>query len=101
MEKKVIRVDQRTVNTKHSVRNLRKQGIVPGFVRTKGWEYSISVKERITAGLGGAHLIEILLPGGCTTPLSEVSGSLSIGISSILICSSGSDTKIGLRFQLA
>lgn len=65
MEKKVIRVDQRTVNTKHSVRNLRKQGIVPGVLYgQKVGSIPISVKEKDLTGLGGAHLVEVLLPGG-------------------------------------
>lgn len=65
MEKKVIRVDQRAINTKHSVRGLRKEGLVPGILYgRKLGNIPISVQEKDLTGLGGAHLVEVVLPGG-------------------------------------
>jgi len=65
MEKKVIRVDQRAINTKHSVRGLRKEGYIPGILYGKKvGSIPISVQEKDLTGLGGAHLVEVVLPGG-------------------------------------
>lgn len=65
MEKKVIKVEQRAINTKHSVRGLRKEGYVPGILYGKKiGSIPISVQEKDLTGLGGAHLVEVVLPGG-------------------------------------
>jgi len=65
MEKHVIRVDRRPLNTKHSVKDLRKKGLVPGvFYGKKIGSIPISVSEKDLGRLGGAHLFEVTLPGG-------------------------------------
>jgi len=65
MEKRVIKVDQRVVNTKHSVRKLRQKGYVPGVLYgKKAGNIPISVHEKDLSAIGGAQLFEVVLPGG-------------------------------------
>lgn len=65
MEKRIIKVDKRILNTKHSVKEIRKQGLVPGILYgRKTGSIPITVAEKDLRKIGGAHLIEITLPGG-------------------------------------
>ena len=65
MEKRVIKVEKRFLNTKHSVKELRKKGFVPGVLYGKKiGSIPISVQETDLGKLGGAHLYEVTLPGG-------------------------------------
>ena len=64
MEKRVIKAEKRPVNTKHSVRELRKKGFVPGVIygRRIG-SIPIAVVEKDLTKVGGAHLCEVSLAG--------------------------------------
>lgn len=65
MEKRVIRVDSRPLETKHSVKEIRKHGFVPGMLYGKQiGNIPVQVAARDLTNVGGAHLVEVTLPGG-------------------------------------
>ncbi len=65
MKKYVLRVDKRPLNTKHTVRELRKNGYVPGVLYgSKIGNIPIKVAEKDLSKVGGAHVIEVTLPQG-------------------------------------
>ncbi|MFZ5753005.1 MAG: 50S ribosomal protein L25 [Bacillota bacterium] len=65
MGKHVLRADKRPVNTKHTVRELRKKGYVPGVLYgSKIGNIPIKIAERDLSRVGGAHVIEVTLPQG-------------------------------------
>lgn len=64
MEKKTIRADNRYLNTKHSVKEMRKQGLVPGVLYGKKiGNVAVSISERDLSKMGGSNLIEVNLAG--------------------------------------
>lgn len=65
MEKRVIKVEKRTCNTKHSVKELRQKGFVPGVLYgQKIGSIPIFVAEKELTKIRGAHVFEVSLPEG-------------------------------------
>ncbi len=65
MEKRIIKAERRLLNGKHSVKENRKLGTVPGVLYgNKVGNIAISISEKDFRNLGGSQLIEIMLSGG-------------------------------------
>lgn len=65
MEKRVIKVENRQLNTKHSVREMRRAGYVPGvFYGPSVGNVPIKVFQKDLTRMGGSHLMEVVLPQG-------------------------------------
>ncbi|MCR4443043.1 MAG: 50S ribosomal protein L25 [Peptococcaceae bacterium] len=65
MEKPSIEVQPRQVNTKHSLKEIRRKGLVPGVIYGKrAGSIPISLPEKELLKIGGANLVSVKLPGG-------------------------------------
>lgn len=63
MEKRFLEASKRLIETKHSVRELRKKGRIPGVIYgSKVGSIPLSIAEKDLKGLGGSQLVEIKLP---------------------------------------
>lgn len=65
MEERVIKLEKRTCNTKHSVRELRKKGFVPGVIYgQKIGNIPVYVSEKDLTRVRGVNLFKVSLPEG-------------------------------------
>jgi len=65
MAKTNLRAEMRPVNTKHTVKEIREKGYIPGVIYGKKiGNVPIRVAERDLTKMGGSHVVEIALPQG-------------------------------------
>ncbi len=63
MTKRILTVNSRPLSTKHSVKAMRKEGMVPGVLYGKKiGSIPVAVLEKDLRKVSGAHLLEIVLP---------------------------------------
>lgn len=63
MEKKIIKADKRVLDTKNSVKSIRKKGLVPGILYGKRiGSVPLKISEKDLTNLGVASFLEISLP---------------------------------------